>query len=49
MEKTEHALLCAGLAGLLATAGPARAQTDFGIRVVGAVSSVSRAGAIGSR
>ena len=49
MGKTEHALLCAGLAGLLATAGPARAQTDFGIRVVGAVSSVSRAGAIGSR
>jgi hypothetical protein len=30
-----HHLLCAGLAGLLAAAGTARAQTDFGVRVLG--------------
>ncbi|MEO7656154.1 MAG: D-Ala-D-Ala carboxypeptidase family metallohydrolase [Sphingomicrobium sp.] len=33
--------MAAGFAGLLATAGSARAQTDFGVRVLGAAASIN--------
>lgn len=36
--------LCTGVAGLLAVTGPAQAQTDFGVRAVGARSSDGQAG-----
>ena len=45
MGTINNTLLSAGLAGLLATAGTARAQTDFGVRAVGILSSVSHAAA----
>jgi hypothetical protein len=49
MGTINKALHCAGFAGLLAAAGTARAQTNFGVRVVGTVLSVSHAGASESR
>jgi hypothetical protein len=37
MKMINHSCLCACLGGLLAIAGTARAQTDFGVRVLGTV------------